>query len=236
MIKYITLILLLFASPCHAFWQVAGGGGTVAAPSYLLSENFDDSTACGNGVDSNCSGTWTKVGISASTDFTYTTSPAPLEGTNSAATIGTATVGDGWYRSFTAQDTVYFYFIVSPKVRSTGTLASILDSSGNTVMRVVDSGPEFSIYCNDNLQYSTAMANGTTYHVWGDYTKGTGNNASCHLYHSTTSTKPGSPNITATGNATGQAARFFLSKNGSTPEYIFDKIRVSSSDIGSSPQ
>jgi hypothetical protein len=38
MIKYITLILLLFASPCHAFWQVAGGG--VAVVKAQATDNF----------------------------------------------------------------------------------------------------------------------------------------------------------------------------------------------------
>lgn len=240
----VVLILLLFPVAASAapsdmvkvLGQWNAGGGT-PAQTYLLSEDFDGSTACGNGVDSNCSGTWTKVGAEATTDFSYSTAPAPLAGTYSAFVDGSAASGDGWYRSFTAQDTVYFYFIVNPTTRTARTVVSLRDSSGNTVMRVSDSGPEIAIYCNDTLAYSaTAFANGTTVHIWADYTKGTGSNASCHLYHSSDSTKPGSPQITASGNATAQAAQFFISKDGSTPSLIFDKIRVSTTAIGSAPE
>ena len=232
----ILLALLLFLPVRGGAWQVVGGDAPVST--YLLAEDFDGSSACGDGSHTNCSGSWTGIGTPAPADFNYAASPAPLVGTGYSLLLsGTQDTPYGWYRGFTAHDTVYFYFVFHATNRSAGTIFALRDSSGNTVMRVVDSGPEMSIYCNDVIDYQpvTNFVVNTTYHTWGRYTKGTGSNAVCELYHSTTSTKPESPNLSATGNATAQAAQIFITKPGNDQSHIYDKIRVSTSSIGGDP-
>ncbi len=63
-------------------------------------------------------------------------------------------------------------------------------------MKVDNAGYEWSVYCGTVLGYSTEMVQGTTYYVWGDYTKGAPN-STCHLYHSLNTTK-GAADITIT--------------------------------------
>jgi hypothetical protein len=204
--------------------------------SYLVSESFEGASACGNGSQSNCSVTWTQSDTITSA-FNYATAPAPLEGSYSLRVTGGASIG-AFFKSFTAQDTVYFYFIVNHTTLVGGTnIFGILDGSANMLMRVSNANPEWLVRCGDTTAYSTAITQGTTYHVWGDYTKGTGANAVCHLYTATTSTKPGSAGITiTTGTSTGQATYVGMMEDGNnTAVTIFDKIRVSTSAIGSNP-
>ena len=217
--------------------KVAAAAGCGGGTSYLLCENFGSTNACysGDATFVNCDLTWTKVGTPGGVDFKYATSPAPLEGSYSFTAVDANADTDGFVYAFTANDTVHFFFILSPITRAVGCFVSLLDSSDNVVMRVYDAGPEFAIYCNDTLGYSTAIVNGTTYYVWGDYTKGSGSNASCHLFHSTDTTK-GSADITITnGNSTAQAAKLKINTTAGVRKHIYDKIRVSTSSIGDNP-
>lgn len=236
LISCLTFILLCCAVNSYALsaavQAAVGVNYTSSGPSYLFSENFDGSTACGDGSHSNCQVTWTANGTPA-TDFNYSTSA--LDGTYSAQV--TSETGNNYYAAFTAQDTVYFYFIIRSSTRVGGAMIfAIQDSSGNNLWALRNASYEYSIYCGSNVyENSTTWTEGTTYHVWGDYTKGTGANGICHAFIATTSTKPGSANITVTNSdLTGQASRVSLS-NTTSSVYEIDKIRIDDVDIGSTP-
>jgi hypothetical protein len=202
---------------------------------YLISENFDGSAACGGGA-TNCQIAWTDTTAGAPTaNFAYATAPAPLEGSFSLRIASSGAIL-GKVASYTAQDTVYFYLLLNHTTLVGGANSfGILDGSGNVVLDVSNANPEFRLHCGTVTAFSTSITQGTTYSVWGDYTKGTGANAVCHLYHSTTTTKPGSPNITITnGDATAQAASVRLGSF-STAVHLYDHVRVSTIAIGSNP-
>lgn len=224
---------------------ILGGGASAAAgcgggTSYLVCENFDGSTACGDGSHTNCDVEWTGFGTTPVFDFNYSTSPAPLEGTYSAKTMDADDVNTGYVVSFTESDAIHFFYMINAHKRSAGgDQIRILAADGTQLMDVSNAGYEFAIHCGTVLDYSTAMDVDTTYYVWGDYTKGDGvNTAVCNLYHSTNSTK-GSADCTITnGDAAAKKAGKIALYHPSTTtndDYIFDKIRVSTSSIGDNP-
>lgn len=207
---------------------------TVSA-SYLLSESFDGATTCGAAAGSNCSNTWSAAGTPVIT-FNYATAPAPLEGSFSML-LGAASDSTLTYHAITAVDSVNFFFIVNHKVlAASNSIFEIVDSVGTSLISISNANPEWRIFCGTVSDFSTTITQGTTYFVWGDYLKGTGANAVCHLYTATTSTKPGSPGITITnGDATTQTAFTVMMATDATAQTIYDKLRVSSTTIGSSP-
>jgi hypothetical protein len=238
----ILLCLLFFFVLCgtsraRMLQGVAGGVTTVS--SYLIEENFDGATACGDGVHSNCNNTWTQVGTNIA-DFNYATSPAPLSGSYSAlfSTIGSTA---GYTLAFTEQDTVHFFMEMNPVTRSSGSqYIELLASDDTVLLRVTNVAFEFAMYCGPTVWgYSTAPDQGTTYYIWGDYTKGNGtNSAVCHLYHSTDTTK-GAADITITNGdaASKKAGKVFFGERGTDGgNTMYDKIRVSTSSIGDNPQ
>jgi hypothetical protein len=231
------LAMIVSGRPAPGGAAAGCGGGT----SYLLCENFDGSSACysGDATYNICDGTWTAIG-SPTFVFNYATSPAPLEGSYSVHLASTTETGTGYSKSFTENDTVHFFYIFNAHKRSAASLsAKILAADDTVLMTVSNAGYEWSIYCGTILGYSTTMAVDTTYYVWGDYTKGNGvNTAVCHLFHSTDTTK-GSADITVTnGDAAAKKAGKFVMNQPSVvanDDYIFDKIRVSTSSIGDNP-
>ncbi len=101
------------------------------------------------------------------------------------------------------------------------------------------------IYAGDNriqLTHGTVSGTGTTvlaanvtYHVWVDWTKGTGANGTMKLHISTTGIKPPSPEVnitTGTGSAT---QRLYLGPTATGPNVIFDRLLIDDAPIGSNP-
>jgi hypothetical protein len=222
--------------------KVAIGGipipaSACGAGTELVCESFEGSISCGNGIHTNCSVEWTMVNEASNSDFSYVTAPAPLEGSYSLRLAENVDGDTGWVKSFTASDTVHFFFMVNVSARYTQSdIVQIRDASGAPLMRILNGGYEWVITCGgSNWAYSTTMAADTTYYVWGDYTKGTGANAVCHLFHSLNTTK-GSADITMTnGEGTGQAAQFFIDQDHTLQRAIYDKIRVGTSSFGDNP-
>jgi hypothetical protein len=215
---------------------VAGCG----AGTELVCENFDGTEACGDGSHTNCNTTWTKVQAGDApgpvVDFNYATSPAPLEGTYSAQLYITEW-GDGYVKSFTAQDTIHFFYMVEwTTFGNPNQDVHILDSSDNILMKVGNANPEFAVYCGSILGYSTTASVNTPYYVWGEYTKGTGANAVCKLYHSTNTTKGAADITVSNGDATAQAAKVKIIASAPAVRTIFDKIRIGTSAFGDNPQ
>ena len=265
----IILLMLLAVSPCLAeemqLAKMVIGSGAAApaacgAGTEIVCETFDGSSPCysGDGTYNNCDVTWTLINT-PNFDFKYRgdldctalfapwscctgvgtgTCGTALDGTYSVATDGNAS--SGIVKSFTAQDPVYFFFLFrTPVFGSTEKIFRLLASDDTELMYIANVAPEFAIYCDDQMHYSTAMLINTTYCIWGDYTKGTGNNAVCHLYHVAISgsdcTKPGSPNITGTnGNSqlTASKIEMYMDNAGL---WIYDHIRVGTSAFGSNP-
>jgi hypothetical protein len=88
---------------------------------------------------------------------------------------------------------------------------------------------------------SASLTQGTVYNIWLEYHKGTGANAVCKVFASPTTTKPvstagGDIVISITnGDATESAVGLDLHGEFNTTVILFDRIRVSSSDITGVP-
>lgn len=231
----ILLFLCLYGySQAQMLQGIMGSGASAAAasPADLLWENFDGSTACGDGSHSNCNNTWSLVGTPTGLNFNVTS--GALEGTYSLQVAASDENNEGIVKTFTANNSVNFFFIWHVTTRQTITHIKLLDSSDNMVMFFGDTGPEFQIACGGDSAYAGSVTNGNTYYVWGDYTTN-GSTSSCHLHVSADTVKSNaSVNLTATGTSTAQASKIAL--NGAqVSDYIIDKIRVSSSTIGDNP-
>jgi len=202
--------------------QEAGG----AAPTYIIEENCD-----GTGTPSG----WNDFGTM---NWDYTTSPAPLEGTQSLRVNGGGSQA-GSYKTFSGLDTAYGYFIFHPVAMSNFEYLLRVQTTGfGNCLQVRRGSGTWSIIHGTVESNASTMSDGNTYHVWWDYTKGTGADGVANLYISATTTKPGSPTVTITnGDGTSQAQQIVLGEAGGAPtsNLIYDKIRVDDVTIGSNP-
>jgi hypothetical protein len=141
---------------------------------------------------------------------------------------------------FTGAGTVHGYL----RFKASGTSAyqgvlQVRDSGGNMVSQVRWLAGSSNLYLAHGA--TTSLANavhtaGTEYHLWLDYTKGTGTDGAAAYYIATTGTKPGSPTRTiANGTATADAAQVCVfAENAATIQS--DHWRVSTDVIGSDPE
>lgn len=142
--------------------------------------------------------------------------------------------------SFASNGTIYAFFMIEGLATNGNgaSICSLLDSADATMAVVkLTSADVFRLELGTGVNNSSvSMATtGSVYYVWLDYQQGTGANAVGHLYVATTSTKPGSASATVSnGSTTGQASKIKLA-TGSGIQMVYDKIRVSLSNIGSSP-
>ncbi len=246
----ICLLLILMASPVYGEdlsidWTkqyarlstpILCGNASTTNPcsGYLVCQGFE-----GTGYDN--SETWTEyIPGSSVVNEDYTTTA--LVGSQSLYLYN----GSSWdstraYTSFTPSGNAYAYAQVRFKTIANSLYFMILEASSTDVAGVqyVNSSTVRLDCGTSNNSDSYSISTDTTYHVWLEYQKGTGSNAICRLYLSTTSSKPGTATITITaGSGTGDADGINLDCSGATSgrEIIFDKIRVSSSSIGSDPQ
>jgi hypothetical protein len=202
-----------------------------AAPTYLLNQNFE-----GTGYDN--SEAWLEAGTP---NEDYTTSPAPLEGSqsllcdlggnNRAFSPDFAATADAWgyvlFRPLTIDlgDTP----VVFRRLDGAAVMSVIINATGN--IRIEDASVATS-YTTD------AMAVGTTYHIRVHYVKGTGANAVYSAEFSTDGTFAGSGNKftgTSVGVSTDDATSIRLAADTGTCSFIFDKARVDNAVIGNNP-
>jgi hypothetical protein len=91
----------------------------------------------------------------------------------------------------------------------------------------------------DEIFTDLDLAEGTAYHIWLKYIKGTGSNSTVEIYVSANATKPGTPTGSFSGgDGTTQAGKIVLGVIEATAgdeNWVYDKIRVSETDIGSNP-
>jgi glucose/arabinose dehydrogenase len=79
---------------------------------------------------------------------------------------------------------------------------------------------------------TTVIAANTTYHVWVEWTRGTGANGSMKLFMATNGTKPASPEAAITTGTGAATQRMYFGPTGSGPNAIFDRLLVDDVPIG----
>lgn len=250
--KRITIVLILLslvscqeclAGPGYVGQQMsilgmmAAAGGT-PAPTYLASESFDPA-----GYDLS----WTETGTP---DEDYTTSPAPLEGTQSIYLPGCSAATDQKaYVAFTvtAGQPQEFYWLINftaLDMTSQKTLA-VASTTGNAraTINISSTGQLCATaFGGTTVCTVTTMAEATTYHVWGRYLPGTGADAFASTAFSTDGVRPTSGNNYAestNGTVTVNTNRLELWGDYGTGtnciSAIFDKVRVDDATITDNP-
>jgi hypothetical protein len=92
----------------------------------------------------------------------------------------------------------------------------------------VTHGPAFA---DGTLTLST----NTTYHIWVDWTKGTGTNGTMKVFVATTGTKPAVADASLTTGTGGATQNLYLGPTGTGPNLIFDRLLIDDVSIGSNP-
>jgi hypothetical protein len=198
-----------------------------AGPSYLLSEDWE-----GTGTPSG----WTHSTGDILPDYTTTI----LDGAQSLY-VPTPRAADS--PSFAAQSELWLYCMfrfVNAPTSSNRYLLGLYNSGGSAVGLVaVASSSLTPAVRHGTLTGSSGsdLALNTTYHLWFHWKKGTGSNGEAEAYISTTATRPGSPQVTINnGDAITDAVSVRLGMlTAGSGNKIFDKLRVSASEIGSNP-
>ena len=204
------------------------GTPAAAGTSYLLSEDCD-----GSGQPSGWT-SYTSEETTGGVDWDYTTSPAPLVGTQSLYLTS-----DGFraeYKTFADTSPCYLYWQCNIKTMgSTDSDFLHIDNAAATSILIVRRDAvtgyvKISDALDGGKTSSTPISVGTTYHYWLEYTTG----GTVNLFVSANATKPASPAITYTTSATvGCGMMVGVASWGS--EIILDKLRASATAIGSSP-
>ncbi len=191
------------------------------APTYLLSEGFE-----GAGFEN--SG-WTTIGT-PNADYTTTV----LDGLQSLNCGG----GQAIQRTFAYSNAFYMYFQVRWVTYSPyQTFISWRSTDLNQVAEFYCNGAGAPVdVCHGGVcaAGTTPLTAGTTYHVWVEWTKGSGANGTMKLFVSTTATKPASPEVNIT-SGNGAAVNQITLGPESSGNVILDRILVDDVPIGSNP-
>jgi hypothetical protein len=195
---------------------------TVAAtPTYLLSEGFE-----GTGFEN--SG-WRKNGA-ANPDYVANV----LGGLQSLNTIGNQRIR----RDFDYGSSFFMYFQVRWNTWSPDTTVlhwSTTPSSGGEV-GIYATGNRLQLYDGvARATGTTAIAANTTYHVWVEWTKGTGTNGTMKLFMSTSGVKPATPEASITNGTGGATNEIHVGSDSTGPNIVYDRLLVDDVEIGSNP-
>jgi hypothetical protein len=191
-------------------------------PKYFFTDDFETATPKDG---------WTYVSVSNNT-------VSPLSGTRSWRINSTNSVANLW---FPPQDEVWFFckfYLVgswlfqlhpesgTPNSNAAGSVFSVAQWTG-TQLRVTGGG--FDVF-------PTAYIAGSVSYCWAQYKRGSGSNAICNLWVSSTTTRPATPLFTRTNaTSTVPALRWWTSAGGGTLNNQMDNFRLSSTEIGSDP-
>ena len=193
---------------------------SAAAQTYLFTEDFE-----GTGFEN--SG-WIQHG-SSNPDYTSVV----LQGAQSLNCVGVQYIE----RPFVFTNSFYLYFRVRWNTWTDYNNIIYWDDPGWNIVA--------GLYADHNrmeLNHGSAGAFGTTtivanttYHVWVEWTKGTGSNGTMKLFVSTTGLKPAAPEANITTGNGGATERIYVGPTSSGPNAIFDRILVGNTPIGSNP-
>lgn len=234
------LLLVPVEAGANIFGSAGGGGGAQC----LVYETFDAA-----GYDKS----WTE---SAGTpDEDYTSSPAPLAGTQSfyLAACANSTTQKA-YIDFTPtsgqpQEGYFLYRLVNAPTTTGSRIIGLLRTGASTRATVsleTSSGPVYklSIQVVGGTKQTTTgtLSTGTTYHLWPHYLKGTGSTAVATIAFSTDGVRPTSGNNykeSTAGNGTTDADRFELMSEYVTGtncvNALVDKVIVDDGTISDNP-
>lgn len=239
-INRLIALLLALVLPVSGFGQGYYFARPASAPAatYLISENFD-----GAGTPTS----WTVTGTGTS-NFDYTTSPAPLEGTQSyRASTATQTIRCESINISDATE-VYCYVLFRPVTFSANTrnFIGFENSGGGTIYPFIRNSAGTIEVSHGGASATTvgSMSAGTTYHVWFYWKAKVGAaDGVAWIGWSTDGTRPTSGNnfqqVTA-GTSSSTAVRAVIlgvapDDSNVTQELIWDKLRVDDVTIGDNP-
>lgn len=212
---------------------------------YLACEDFEGSADCGGaGDDTYC---WNAFTVAGSVVF----NAAGIEGTRSAET-DCASEGRLFKKAVTETDSLYAFFML--KIVDTPSTAAknifYLSATGvNKSILYATTGRQLYVShgtITSSADPTTALTEGETYYVWFGYTKSTTDapeNGTAYVCYSTTATKPADPttdaacsNVTVGDSDSQVNIANFGYASANDADYVFDRIRISSTDIGSNPE
>ena len=210
--------------------SVAGGGGGGAD----LTENFE-----GAGYENS----WTESFGTPVED--QDTTGLSLEASE-CLWLASSSVATETYVNFTASDNAYVYCMFRIEDLPSAADRSVFKFStagSDDVAITLNTAPTafkaWSAGEDQNDLGGSSLSADTTYHVWFEYQKGTGANATIRLFFATTGTKPGTAECEiTTADDTHQVSRLHIGVDwaGSGANFYVDKLRLSrTTAFGSDP-
>lgn len=231
----ITVCLLALSQSAFAPLAVVGGAPAAGGEcSVLYCETFD-----GTGYDQGVCGTapcWTETLNNGIVDEDHTSNCD----SGSCLLVDEDGVGspNSTFTLTTPLDNIYIYFKHYGTKLSSGQhqIASILDASDGAECSLhVQADEDWHLTEGPGIEQTTPgypETGGTAYHIWMEYEKGTGSNATCRVYASTDGTKT-LLMTDSNGTSTDQAAKFQVrTMDISSTTNVIDTLEIDSSPIG----
>lgn len=214
-------VLIMF-NAVYTYLTAIGATGGVLDPGVLVDIDFEGSTYIDNGYWADIAGT---------IDRNNTTSP--INGSQDCKVTGLATADSRLTFRAGIESTVGVKFKVkfsdATPAANTDFLFLQNRTGGASVasLRLYTTGRILLSSGGKTSYGDTVLSDATIYRIWVDYIKGTGADSECHLYLSTSDTKPGTPECTITaGSATDILQRFRLYCGANLADYQVDDIMV----------
>ena len=212
----------------------AGCNGTSPSGCLFL-ETFDGSAACWSGsTNTNCLATqWVNTYGGANIVYNYATAPAPFQGSYSlellnSANVQTATgtITGASYTGMISYFTAFADYAAHIQIRdlSNNLLCGMQTSFGGTQFSVTNSG-------GSNANSSSGIATSTKYYLQFLATPGTGSNAVCTLYYSTTGAVGSFTAVSSTNGTWTTSPNYLVVSGANSGTVIVDDIRASNAII-----
>ena len=169
--------------------------------------------------------------LSGTPNPNYTTTA--LEGLESLNTAGSQYI----WRPFVNSTTFSMYFQVRWNTWASYTSIIYWENSNWGAAAGLWAGAN-RLYINHGTTEATGTAPinvNTTYHVWVEWTKGTGTDGTMKVYMSATGTKPAVADATIIAGRGVATARMYVGPTTGAGNVIFDRIRIAAAPIGSNP-
>lgn len=213
----------------HFLMQAIAGAArrraTTGASPYVFADDFE---AYADAAEATASNNWVSTGTPT---FGYSTSP--LQGSRSLMINGLPTATS---KSFAAGDDPWIYFRFRVNDTAFGqTIITLLGSDGSTVAVLsLLAGGKLSAKIGVGTSTDTspgAVTGNTNYSVWLSHSTTSGK---LDVYTSLSETRPDEPSLSDLGSAS-TATKVRFGPVASSKTLIWDKLRVSASEIGSDP-